>query len=142
VSSYASPSDLVTSGLPATALGTLTLVQQQAALDNASALADSFFRGRYDLPLLAWGPEVTEAVCVIAAYKALAVRGFNPASGADINLASRYQQALAWLGNVQRKAAHPNVTPSAAQSPTYDQPFVSSSSVVSQNGRVATNRGW
>jgi phage gp36-like protein len=139
---YATPTDLVTSGLPSTALGNLTPAQQQAALDNASALADSYFRGRYALPLLAWGAEVTEAVCVIASYKAMVVRGFSPAAGADSNLETRYLATLDWLGRVQRSAAHPNVTPSAAQSPTYDQPFVITSSVIDSNGRTATTRGW
>lgn len=150
--SYASTSDLTAMGLPATALGALTGDQQQAALDNASALMDSYFRGRYELPLLAWGSEVTQCCAVIAAYLLMNVRGFNPASGADVNLLNRYEQyagapgSFGWLDRVQRRAAHPDVTPSAS-SQTYAQPLVVTDSVIDQNGRLAssvgrTNRGW
>ncbi len=139
---YATPADLTTSGLPATALGSLTPAQQQAALDNASALVDSYLRGRYALPLVAWGVEVTQATCALAAYYALSIRGFNPASGADTLIATRHEQALQWLERVQKRAAHPDVTPAAGNSPTYDQPLVLSSSVTTQGGRVAATRGW
>jgi phage gp36-like protein len=143
VSSYATPADLITYGLPATALGSITPVQKQALLDNATAFVDSFLRGRYSLPLLAWGVEITEATCVIAAYRAIfGLRGGNPAAGSDTSLSDRYQQTLDWLAAVQRRAAHPNVTAAADNSPTYDQPVVFSTSVVTQGGRVASTRGW
>lgn len=140
--SYATPTNLITSGLPATALGTLTAAQQQAALDNASAEVDSYLRGRYPLPLQAWGAEITMATCVIAAYNVMNVRGYNPASGADVNLSDRYLNTIAWLRDVQKRAAHPNVTPAYDPAPIYAQPVVISSSVVDATGRTGPSRGW
>lgn len=140
---YASIADLTTYGLPATALGALSVPQQQAEVDAASARVDSYLRGRYALPLVAWGVEITEATCRIAAFNLLSVRGYNPAAGADENIRERYVDAIEWLERVQSKAAHPAITPAADQSPTYNQPFVLSSSVVAvDSGRTAATRGW
>jgi len=140
---YASVSDLITYGLPATALGALSPAQQNAALESASKVVDSYLRGRYALPLTAWGSEITEATCRIAAYNLLNVRGYNSAAGADENIAARYEQTILWLRDVQRQAAHPDVTPQASQTPNYDQPTVISSSVTSlATGATARNRGW
>ncbi len=140
---YASLSDLTVYGLPATALGDLSTTQQQDALDNASAEVDSYLRGRYALPLVAWGVEVTKATCVLAAYALMSVRGYEPGGGADATLYQRYQDTLTWLRAVQRQAAHPNVTPASNQVPGWNQPYVISSSVIDlSTGRRAPNRGW
>jgi phage gp36-like protein len=143
MSSYATLTDLTVYGLPATALGALSSTVQQAALDDASDIVDSYLRGRYVLPLLAWGTEITQAVCRIAAYNLLSVRGYNPASGADENIRNRYTDSITWLSQVQRQAAHPNVTASQDTQNVQQQPNVTSFSVVSLgNGAVAPNRGW
>lgn len=146
---YASPPDLLTYGFPATALGTLTTPQQQAALDTASATVDSYLRGRYALPLLAWGPEVTEWACIIAAYKLISIRGFNPANGSDRTLKDRYDRCMYELAEVQRQARHPNVTPQASQTPTFNAPQVWSSTMTATGQPAATpqqsstnNRRW
>lgn len=140
---YASRTDLVTYGIPATALGQLSTAQQDAALDAASKRIDSYLRGRYALPLVAWGIEITQAACVIAAYQLMNTRGYNPAAGADVNIADRYHETIAWLEQVQRQAAHPDVTPSPSQTPNMNRPTViSSSAVATGSGRTGTNRGW
>ena len=144
---YASPADLVVHGLPATALGALTVAQQNAALDAASKIVDSKLRGRYALPLVAWGTEITQATCKIAAYELLNIRGYNPASGADVNVSDRYLAAMHWLDQVQRQAAHPDVTPQPSQTPNFNSPTVISSSMAVTGGLptgsiAALNRGW
>lgn len=140
---YASLSDLTTYGLPATSLGNLTVLQQQNALDNASETVDSYLRGRYALPLVSYGVEITEATCRIAAYNLMNIRGYNPAAGSDVNLVNRYNDTIAWLNKVQRQAVHPNLVPAQNQVPNYNQPFVISYSVVDVNsGARASNRGW
>lgn len=140
---YATLTDLVTSGLPATALGNLTVAQQQAALDEASEQVDSYYRGRYSLPLATWDSATTQATCRIAVYNLVFVRGYNPAVGADPAIRDRYVEAKDWLARVQRQAAHPNVTSAVSQTPNYNQPMVISSSVTSLgNGATTTNRGW
>jgi len=140
---YASLADLTIYGLPATALGNLTVQQQQDALDTASDEVDSYLRGRYALPLQDWGVEIRKATCVLAAYELMAVRGYEPGAGADPVLQNRYNETIAWLNKVQRQAAHPNVTPAQNQVPDYNQPTVISSSVIDVfSGRRAANRGW
>lgn len=147
MTTYATLTDLTLYGIAATALGDPTTgpvptAVRQAALDAASKVVDSFYRGRYPLPLLAWDIETTQATCKIAAWELLNIRGYNPASGADVNIRDRYQDAMGWLNRVQRQAAHPNVTPSAAQV-QYTQPMVITSSVVDlATGATARNRGW
>lgn len=140
---YASLQDLYTYGLPATALGSLSAATQQAALDAASVKIDEHIGARYALPLLSWPSSFPEYAAKIAAYQLISVRGFNPASGADVNLRDRYLDAMRELKMIQNQQMHPNVTPSTGQSPTYDQPTLLSSSVVNlMNGATAQNRGW
>jgi phage gp36-like protein len=143
LSSYATLTDLVTYGLPATALANVPTATQTANINDASDVVDTYLRGRYSLPLIAWGTEITQAVCKIAAYQILSVRGYNPASQADVNIRDRYLDTISWLGQVQRQAAHPNVTPQPNQTPNYNQPFVISSSVIDvATGATAPNRRW
>ena len=104
---------------------------------------DSYFRGRYSLPFIAWGQEVTECCAKLTAYHLLSVRGYNPAAAADVNIRDRYTDAIDWLNKVQRQAVHPNVTPQPSQTPQYNQPFVTSFSVISTaTGQKAPQRGW
>lgn len=137
---YASTSDLIISGLPATALGSLTPAQQAAALEDASQEIDTYLRGRFPLPLLAWGADIRKATCVIAAYNAMGVRGYNPQAGADVIILTRYEQTIEWLRDVQRRAAHPNVTVTEPAT-EYEQPLVITSSAVG-GGFTERNRGW
>ena len=140
---YASIADIFIHGLPTTARGALSDDQLDGALQAASELMDSTFRGRYNLPLLNWGVEVRMVCCWIAAYLVLSgARGFNPAAGADVNIANRYQAAMVWCDQVQRRAKHPDVVESPGKEATYAQPVVISSSVIDQRGRTSGNRGW
>lgn len=143
---YASAADLVTYGLPATALGILTLAQQNGALEQASRKLDALFAGRFGqpgVPFLAWDTTVTEACAKVAAFDLLCLRGFNPASAADVNIKDRHDEAMKWAEKVMKQQAHPNVTPAIAPLPTYAQPTVISSSVADLNtGASSLNRGW
>jgi phage gp36-like protein len=142
---YAQISDLPLYGLPATALKSPALTPDvlNAALQAASAEMDSYFAGRYQLPFLTWDSSVTEVCCKLTAYHLLSVRGYNPASAADVNIRDRYMDGIAWLNKVQRQAAHPNVTPMDQSVATTQQPGVSSSSVVFvTTGQRLPQRGW
>lgn len=140
---YAQPADLANFGLPSSALGTLTATQIQDALDSAAGTVDSYLRGRYALPLLAPIPvEITEATCKVAAWRLLAIRGFNPLNPGDAAIRDSYLDTSAWLGRVQRQAAHPNVVQSS-DGGQHQQPTVISSSVTFlNNGGSQPNRGW
>ncbi len=132
MSSYATPSDMVRFAINATALAAVSTGDKQAALDAASSYADSKLRGRFSLPLSAWGDDLRRVVCWIAAYDLMVVRGFNPILGADSLLRTRYDDAVKWLDGVERQNIHPDVTPAPDQSPKYDAPKVT----------TAAKRGW
>jgi len=70
----------------------------------------------------------------------MCVRGFDPTNTGDAALKMRHDETIEWLGMVQRRAAHPNVTPNASD---VLQPTIVTSSVVDlSNGATDTNRGW
>ena len=133
-SQYCQPSDLTTTGVNPTALQTISVAQQVTACIQASELADSYMRGRYQLPLLAYGPDLTYRTAIIAVYMLLQARGMNPAAGADDRIRLNYEDSIRWFEGIQRQAVHPDVTPSVAQpgDSTYDLPQVQS----------APQRGW
>lgn len=100
---------------------------QDQHLDSASTYALGKIGNRYKRPLVSWEDDLRQAVCKIASYELLCVRGFNPASGADINILDRRNQADAWLTSVARQEITPNIVGDAAQSPVFDSPKVVSS---------------
>ncbi len=119
-------------GVNAEALVGIPDAAVEAAIEAASDFADSAFRARYNLPLLAWGADVKRACAQLAAYDLLVVRGFNPELGADSNMGARAELAQAWLRAVGRQEMHANVTPSPVQTPDFDEPRVI----------TASARGW
>lgn len=142
---YASQTDLTNIGLPAAALGTLTVAQIGAALQNASDRADAAFRARYgntSVPLVAWDSTITHAVAKLAAYELMVVRGMKP-GGPDWELFhSRYQDALDYLDRVQRQQAHPLVTLAAGATANQQPNLVSTSVVDLSSGATSAKRGW
>lgn len=121
---YATPADLAAYGLPAAATASLPPATVAAALDDVSRLADGYLKSRYTMPLVSWGSELTSAVCKIAAYNLFCVRGFNPGSGADVNLRMRHDDAMTWLKAVSRQEVHPEVVDSVAPATKQYQPKV------------------
>ena len=106
---YATRDDLFRLGLPEGALRGVSLSAIEDALKAASRLADSYLRARYVLPLTAWDEALTRAVAAIAAYDLMAVRGYDPARGADEVLRLRYEDAIRWLERVAAGAVSPDV---------------------------------
>lgn len=122
---YCAPADLP-QGLNAVALSSIPSTEQTAACTAASAMLDDFFRGRFPLPLLSWGPSVTLRAVHIAAKLALDARGASPLhAGGDEQIERRYQEAIEWGKGVQRQTIHPDVT-YAQPAPQYTLPQVSS----------------
>lgn len=130
---YATVEDLEISGIPLSAFGRLSAgIQIQAILDNASAYADTFLRCKYTLPLagptssppVAYDPALVDAVCQIAAYRAMKLRGYNPDNPGDSSFRMGFEDAYAWLTRIANGQAVLNVVQAQPESL---QPNVSTS---------------
>ena len=138
---YCTPTNLA-QYLPQSVLNLATSAQQLQACADASEEADSYMRGRYALPLSAWGSDVTRYTSWIACYLLCQLIGFAPQAGSDRLIVERYYQAVGWpdragtgwFPGVQRQAIHPDVTPAIApgSDPVRDLPQV----------RSQPMRGW
>lgn len=138
---YAQLADLANLGLIGGVLASIPSGTQTAALQAASAIADSYLQDAYVLPLTQWGYDIVRAVCVIAAWDLLTSKGYNPASGADPNIRQRYEDVIGWLTRVGQSTQTPiNVIDSSVA------PTTSDGSSVGQfdGGSVMTTpvRGW
>ena len=132
-SQYCAPSDLGLYGLNAIALSATPMPTQTAACIAASGELDSYFRGRWPLPLLTWGPEVTKMAAYIAVHTLYdGSRGASPMRGSDERIETNYQAAIDWAKGVQRQTVHPDVT-FTPQPQTYALPQVRSPNC---------DRGW
>lgn len=132
---YADRTDLVRLGLRAEALTGVSTTAQDAALEAASDVADSYLRARYALPLTAWGDDLRRAVAAIASLDIMTARGFNPSNGADDVLVQRSRDATSWLKDVAANRATVsggNTTPTATRHARASAPRVAST----------RTRGW
>lgn len=138
---YCATSDLA-QYLPAAVLNGFTTDEKDQACIDATTEADSYMRGRYQMPLLDWDASVKRYTAWIACYLLIQLRGFAPQAGSDKLIVERYYQAVGWpdrqgtgwFPGIQRQAIHPNVTPTVPSpgNATYDLPQVQSGSL----------RGW
>lgn len=121
--------------LPAATLALATGAQQAQACLDATEEADSYIRGRFQLPLLAWGNDLTRYTAYIAIYLLLTGPiGIAPQAGADANITTNYYRAVGWpdrpgtgwFPGIQRQAIQPDVTPTvpAGADPVHDMPQV------------------
>lgn len=107
---YAEPADLTRLSLPASALTGIATADQEAALNAASDVADSYLGQRFELPLTAWEDDLKRAVCNIAAYDLMSRRGYAPRgadTAAEDNIRLRYKDAIAWLERVAAGKVNP-----------------------------------
>jgi hypothetical protein len=128
--------------LPQSVLNLATVGQQQQACLDATEIADSYIRGRYQLPLLAWGNDVTRYTAAIAIYLLLdGPIGWAAMAGSDRNIRANYARAVGgpdpdnpgyvhpgWFPGIQRQNIQPDVTPSSTPGadPLHDAPQVAS----------------
>ena len=126
---YATTTDLARLGIASAALTGMATPTQEAALEAASVLADGYLRGRYTLPLTAWGEDLTRAVCAIAAWDLLCARGFDPNRSGDAAIEARAATATSWLKDVAAgrvRLSGGNTTPTATRHARASGPRVSS----------------
>lgn len=138
---YATTTDLGNLGLIGGVLASVPAGAQTAALQAASAIADSYLQGQYILPITQWGYDLTRVVCVLAAWDILTAKGYNPAAGPDQNIRQRYEDALKWLDEVSKGIQSPiNVIDSSTAPSASDGSDVS---VIDGGSLVTTDvRGW
>lgn len=105
---YANLADLATHGLPGAALSSVSDTSKCEALAAASEEADGKLAVVKTLPLVSWGTDLTKAICKIAAYELLSVKGFNP-DGDDANVRDRYLDAMKWLDGIAKGTVAPSV---------------------------------
>ena len=121
---YATLTDLASAGLPAAALASISSGDKQAALDDMSAWCDSYLGDKYQLPLLApYDRSLVRAVCWLAAWDLLTLRGYNPSDPTDAMVERRKDMAIDYLTRVANGQARLNVNQT---SPESLQPDVSS----------------
>jgi phage gp36-like protein len=129
---YATTDDLARAARQGNALTGVSEDDKSAALDEASAVADSYLAARYTLPLTAWGGELTRHVINIALYQLVSDKNFNPQNTASTPR-QRYEDAIRWLERV----AAGTVTP---------VDVVDSGGATSTSGGLrvvsSTQRGW
>lgn len=87
---YATSADFAKYGLPALALDGYVGSIDDLLLEG-SAKVDTYMRGRYKTPLASPFPkEIVKAVCVLAAWDLLTIRGFDMNSAGDTAIRERY----------------------------------------------------
>jgi phage gp36-like protein len=104
---YADPTQLVQLALTPATAGRFGGDQQQNALYSASAVADSYIGGQFQLPLVTWDYSLALAVCNIAAKFLYDQYGYNPNAPIDALIQRRYDEALTWLASVRDKKIQP-----------------------------------
>jgi phage gp36-like protein len=101
---YATLEDFMNAGLPTGALDSLDKSVWNQALIRASSYADSFLGDKYTLPLgRPYPPSLVDAVCQIAAWRLMGLRGYNPAvagGSSDAIIRQGYLDARDWLVRV------------------------------------------
>lgn len=130
---YTNPSLLANYGIQANALKRIANDVQNAACVSASRKIDGYISDRYPLPLVAFDYDLVEYASKIAIWDAICNIGFNPDDGQDGTIAKNYNDALEFMGRVQRQSANLCVS---FNSPATPGAF--------QNPRVITSppRGW
>jgi phage gp36-like protein len=123
MSRYATPLDMTRLALPPSALVGIPDVDQQAALDAASDIADGYLASRFSLPLQRPFPgDLVQAVCDLGAYLTMKRRGFNPEG--DSAITKGYDDAVSWLEGVSRNLITPMVFESAPQTGSLSIPTI------------------
>lgn len=118
---YATEEEFAIYGLPSAAYPNIASETVLAHIGAASAKANSYIPSRYSPPLTAWGTDLTEAVCHIAAWTLLShVRGASPDDPAMMAIMKSHDDAITWLRDVAAGKAHLDIVetaPSAIAAP-------------------------
>lgn len=101
MSSYATPANFATYGLPDPTVGGMSSATIQAALDAASNRVDGYLADKYTLPISTPYPLVlVQTVCQLAQFDLLCVRGFDPELSLHNVIRMRYEDAISWCKDI------------------------------------------
>lgn len=121
MSQYATTAELYVYGVPSAALVGVASGTVTAALEAASAVADSYIPSRYSPPLTTWGADLSQAVAKIAAWDLLVhARGVSPEDSGIATMKESRDDAIKWLRDVQAGRAQLNqaaTTPAVIAAP-------------------------
>lgn len=110
---YATKDDLFQCMIPPRAFSGLQDVEIDRALNMASRTIDNYLASRYELPLKFWDDDVTQWCCMIAGYRLMTFRGWNPEDPANRGLVAIYREAMDNLRLVKCGQLTLNVTTTA-----------------------------
>ncbi len=103
---YATIDDFIQSGLGLDALESINKSTWNQMLIKASSVAATYIGNKYTLPLSApFDPALVDAVCQIAAWRLLCLRGFNPSNAGDQVIRQGFLDARDWLTRVSNGQA-------------------------------------
>lgn len=125
---YATREELYRYGASQTMLANVVRDDQEAMLQAASDRADELIRGQVAVPVQRTGTAypvgLVQAVCQIAAYELLTVRGFSD-EAFEANMRKRAEAAIDRLKAIGRDEAHPGWADASVDGAAgYDGPFV------------------
>lgn len=109
--SFATINDLQRMSINANALSSMSEQDKTAALASASTEAEGYLAAQFKMPLIAWGDDLRQKVCDIAAFRLLKKRGMMPGGGggAEYELTRQgYEDAISWLKSISRGQVIPS----------------------------------
>jgi phage gp36-like protein len=110
-SAYCSETDIVNGGLRQSAVDELS--DPDALIQRASALIDTYLRGRYKLPFAITPLEIKNCCVQIVLWYCLESLGWDPESKVDSSIRMGHDDAVSWLKRVSDGKAHLDVTADA-----------------------------
>ncbi len=111
MSQYATREELAKWGLRANVLAAFTEAEQDAHLQAASAVFESYALNRgYAFPLATWGDDLRMSVVRVAAWTLLTLRGASPSNPADEGVAKAHDDAISWWRDIARGVANLNIS--------------------------------
>lgn len=112
---YATPEYLMSCGVPTKGLVKCQPSELEMALSQASREADIQLGARYNLPLVSWGDDLRQIVCMIAAFRLLTFRGWNPDDPVNGGISMLYRTAMNTLAGIAAGRGQLNVVDTAPE---------------------------
>lgn len=122
---YAKKDDLFQCMIPARAFDELQDTDIDRALSMASRTIDTYLASRYELPLKFWDDDITQWCCILAGYRLLCFRGWNPEDLANKGVTGLYCEAIEYLRQVKIGQLQLNVTTTSPE-PTFEPDIATS----------------